>query len=208
VVRSALPGADVDRSIDDFGGVVEWLAPKTVSELGEHDAFANYGQGGGGIGDPLARSVERVQHDVAEGVVSARGARRDYGVVLDDAGRADVAATERERAGRRAQRIRPRPVRASSSVAEGRRLSSTIAVAGHSYVCRSCGHEHGPTSEELKQRLVLDERSVGYRWTVVDAMAGSSRLVVRRFYCPGCAVQVDVEVNLTGAPLYRSAFLL
>jgi N-methylhydantoinase B len=54
---------------------------------------------------------------------------------------------------------------------------------------------------------VLDERSVGYRWSVIDAMSGASRFVVRRFSCPGCAAQVDVEVNLAGSPFVWSASL-
>ena len=37
--------------------------------------------GGGGYGDPLARSRERVLADVRDGFVSAEAAERDYGVV-------------------------------------------------------------------------------------------------------------------------------
>jgi N-methylhydantoinase B len=39
--------------------------------------------GGGGWGDPLTREPERVQQDVARGLVTARGALEDYGVALD-----------------------------------------------------------------------------------------------------------------------------
>ena len=74
--------------------------------------------------------------------------------------------------------------------------------------CRSCDHDLGSASGNVKQHLVLDERSAGYRWPVVDAMTGASRFVVRRFACPGCAVQVDVEVNLAGSPFVQSARLL
>ena len=38
--------------------------------------------GGGGYGDPKARERERVERDVAEGYVSAEGARRDYAVAI------------------------------------------------------------------------------------------------------------------------------
>jgi len=54
---------------------------------------------------------------------------------------------------------------------------------------------------------VLDELSVGYRRPVIDTMAGASRFVVRRFACPSCSVQVDVEVNLAGSPFVWSASL-
>jgi N-methylhydantoinase B len=39
--------------------------------------------GGGGWGDPLTREPERVQQDVARGLVTARGALEDHGVALD-----------------------------------------------------------------------------------------------------------------------------
>lgn len=39
--------------------------------------------GGGGYGDPLARSIHHVLEDVADGVVTIEGARADYGVALD-----------------------------------------------------------------------------------------------------------------------------
>lgn len=39
--------------------------------------------GGGGWGDPLERDPRRVRDDVARGLVSLRGAREDYGVVLE-----------------------------------------------------------------------------------------------------------------------------
>lgn len=53
--------------------------------------------GGGGWGDPLARPVEKVVHDVSEGLVTRQGARR-YGVVLDGNLRLDEAATVKLRA--------------------------------------------------------------------------------------------------------------
>ncbi|HYE90419.1 MAG TPA: hydantoinase B/oxoprolinase family protein, partial [Terriglobales bacterium] len=57
--------------------------------------------GGGGWGDPLTRDPLRVWEDVARGFITARGARDDYGVVLDAAtGEPDKTATEAERARR------------------------------------------------------------------------------------------------------------
>ena len=40
--------------------------------------------GGGGWGDPLEREPERVAEDVRHGFVSIDGAKRDYGVVIDE----------------------------------------------------------------------------------------------------------------------------
>ena len=55
--------------------------------------------GGGGWGDPLARDPAKVLRDARNGLISREGARRDYGVVLTEDGKAvDAAATEAERA--------------------------------------------------------------------------------------------------------------
>jgi N-methylhydantoinase B len=54
--------------------------------------------GGGGWGHPFDRPVERVRRDVLSGVVSARAAREDYGVVVDASGVVDEPATTAQRA--------------------------------------------------------------------------------------------------------------
>jgi N-methylhydantoinase B len=57
--------------------------------------------GGGGWGDPLTRDAMRVRQDVARGFVTARGARDDYGVVVDPVTlEIDKQATDEERARR------------------------------------------------------------------------------------------------------------
>ncbi|HEY3681909.1 MAG TPA: hydantoinase B/oxoprolinase family protein [Streptosporangiaceae bacterium] len=63
--------------------------------------------GGGGWGDPLDRDPSLVAADVRDGKVSRAAARTDYGVVLTgppDVPEADAAATDAERARRRATR--------------------------------------------------------------------------------------------------------
>ena len=54
--------------------------------------------GGGGYGDPFKLDPENVAHDVAEGLVSAQSAAKDYGVVLNADGDVDNAATTAARA--------------------------------------------------------------------------------------------------------------
>ncbi len=53
--------------------------------------------GGGGFGQPCERDPERVRIDVLDGYVSRDAAKRDYGVVLDDALQVDEMATRRLR---------------------------------------------------------------------------------------------------------------
>ena len=70
------------------GDVVRWVLP-----------------GGGGWGDPLERAPRRVLRDVRNELVSAAGAERDYGVVVDtERWKVDETATGKLRARRRAER--------------------------------------------------------------------------------------------------------
>ncbi len=55
--------------------------------------------GGGGIGDPLTRPLEKVEKDWVAGIISTKHAQDVYGVVIAD-GAFDYAASRREREGR------------------------------------------------------------------------------------------------------------
>ena len=59
---------------------------------------------GGGFGDPLARDVAAIARDLQSGLVSGARAEAVYGVVFDEAGAIDPAATEARRAVLRAAR--------------------------------------------------------------------------------------------------------
>lgn len=81
-----------------FGGLPSyphgnWLNPGRENEqflgaffsnvrLKEGDSFTRPSAGGGGIGDPLERSIESVLEDVIDGYVSIERAEKDYGVVI------------------------------------------------------------------------------------------------------------------------------
>ncbi len=55
--------------------------------------------GGGGYGDPRLRAPEKVAQDVRDGLLTPEAALRDYGVVVDPAGRWDPARTTQMRDG-------------------------------------------------------------------------------------------------------------
>jgi N-methylhydantoinase B len=70
--------------------------------LHKGDEVEIHSSGGGGFGDPFVRSVERVQQDVQNGLVSVERAREDYGVVIDPVNwEVDREATARLRNGGR-----------------------------------------------------------------------------------------------------------
>ncbi len=76
--------------------------PYGLTRLRPGDVVVMDAAGGGGCGDPLDRDPDLVADDVAQGYVTARSARDDYGVALDPAtGRPDLPATEALRRSRR-----------------------------------------------------------------------------------------------------------
>ena len=194
------PGMQNAFGIERDGVVVKRKA-KEVAVLEPGDVFHNWCAGGGGVGDPLDRPVAEVERDIEDGLVSVEGALRDYGVVAGG----DSAA---ERADRRRARLGGRPPlpRLDAPLA-GRRLSSNLVVREGSVVCRWCAtvlcQVSGDTTD-VKGALIVQELRVGYRWPLVDTAPGAARFVFRRFHCPGCATQVDAEVNLIGEPFVRS----
>jgi N-methylhydantoinase B len=73
------------------------IRPKGRQTVPPRDAIRLELPGGGGFGDPRAREPERVREDVLDGLITVAQARGDYGVVIDEDGRIDRAATERVR---------------------------------------------------------------------------------------------------------------
>jgi len=71
-------------------------------EAGDKLVFST--AGGGGLGDPLERPPELVAREVRRGLISGAAAEEEYGVVLDEDGTVDGAATEDRRSEIRADR--------------------------------------------------------------------------------------------------------
>jgi N-methylhydantoinase B len=91
------PGTPRERELAPLGDGI-------ILERGDLLRFETCG--GGGWGDPLARDPERVRQDVARGIVTARGAREDYGVALDPA-TLEIDKTESDEERRRRARDLP-----------------------------------------------------------------------------------------------------
>jgi 5-oxoprolinase (ATP-hydrolysing) len=82
----------------------EPFPPMFSTTIGAGTVFHHTMPGGGGWGDPFDRHPEAVAGDVRNEKVSAPRARDLYGVVVDEDGSLDVAATEQLRARLRAAR--------------------------------------------------------------------------------------------------------
>ncbi|MBM3525888.1 MAG: hydantoinase B/oxoprolinase family protein, partial [Alphaproteobacteria bacterium] len=102
------PGLDGGRAGGGVAGSVTSagerrdLGTGQLVTLAQEDELAEMQlAGGAGYGDPLERSYEAIERDLAEGYATPAGAARDYGVVLSG-GRVDRAASDARRRALRA----------------------------------------------------------------------------------------------------------
>ena len=169
--------------------------------------------GGGGYGDPLERDPARVARDVALGYASAGAATSIYGVTLTPGG--DVAAEPTE-----ALRQRLRGDRASWRASGAADDARTTPATGeprrliHAYIasvdqdgervlaCDKCGHRYCGYSGDYKAAALMEESPVTTIPSAADpAYYVDEPLVLRRFCCPGCLVQVCAEVTKADEPV-------
>ena len=92
------PGRPAELRLVRRDGTAEMLPSKVPHmQIRAGERFVCIGPAGGGYGDPLARDPARVRDDVANGLLSAEAACRDYGVALTPAGIVDETETARLR---------------------------------------------------------------------------------------------------------------
>jgi N-methylhydantoinase B len=198
------------RRVSDLAGELEVLPAKGTIELRGDDVFVHLYAGGGGLGDPLERAPDEVARDVHGALVSREAAADEYFVVVDATGVVDEEATDALRAAERRRRLAVQPATAarrgesSTGRRSGRRLSRHITVSQGVCACRHCGRQWGPIGAPMKAGLAVEQVAIPDRWPAAGALSGSARFVIRRFWCPGCATQIETEVNLATAPFVTS----
>ncbi len=79
--RPELKLGRIERKTGDQ--VVEVMRSNAILTLQPGERVATVNPGGGGWGDPMARDVARVVHDVRNGYVSVQAAADEYGVAVD-----------------------------------------------------------------------------------------------------------------------------
>ncbi len=170
--------------------------PPPVLELSTEDRLLSVSQGGGGLGDPLDRDPALVEQDIADGLVSVAGARRDYGVVAGDR-----AATAALREARRSERLGGRtPMPPWDGPRRGRRLSATLDVVDGTVCCARCG---APAANPLVHESPADDRApLGVHYE------SPATFVLRRHHCPACATQLDIHLTRATDPPLVPAELL
>ena len=87
------------------GDDIEIVRKNVIATIQPGETATNKNPGGGGYGDPFERPIEKVVWDVKNELVSIKGAREDYGVVIGNAEtlEVDTAATQSLRSGRPVQ---------------------------------------------------------------------------------------------------------
>jgi N-methylhydantoinase B len=213
-----IDAATIPSGLHELGGQTEVLPCEGESTLGPGDALYLHWQAGGGYGDPLLRPAESVHEDVLQVRVSPAAARDVYGVVMDDRGEVDEAATRAlrdELRGRRAEEagLAAHAVRAldrpGQHLDQARRLDDNLAVMdtadGGMVVCGHCGTSIGPVAggafvSSLGRRDAAPELAGPHIWrdpsVYVDA-----EVVFRQLFCPGCLTAVWSRVVPVDHPL-------
>ena len=107
VERTKYPARGREGGANGSTGRITLRSGATLAGKGEQtipagDLLLFETPGGGGYGSPLDRAPAEVERDVRRGLVSADAAYRTYGVILDDDGHVDAAATVTRRQSLRA----------------------------------------------------------------------------------------------------------
>ena len=204
-IKATIAAGALPRDLGGLTGTLDVLQPKSQTTQDVDDIYAITFFGGGGYGDPLDRALDDVGKDLASGAVTPAEAARLYGVTIAK-GRVDDEASSRRRAALKAERlghaIAPRDHSERDDPAGSVRLNEYLRVERHRIVCRRCGHDHCAADVNVKL-------SLGVRIEPVTALSPLGRdpadfidepVEFRRFFCPGCATQVETEVALSRDP--------
>ena len=217
-IRERFARGEIAAGLEDADcEALEPQAAKTRTIVNEDDAWVIACAGGGGYGDALLRPAEAVADDVRAGLCSREVAEAVYGVMLDDAGEVDAAATGEARRAIRARRLAegrpfaeaypdhaawaPNPPRATGEPVAA--IGQAVAVAerggAYWYDCRSCRHPLAPVSADPKtgalvRSVPMEMLSPWNRFGLVGEIA------VNEYVCPGCAHLLSVEVRRAGDP--------
>ncbi|MFQ5915435.1 MAG: hydantoinase B/oxoprolinase family protein [Nitrospinota bacterium] len=92
-----LDGAKIRNYRRTVGGELKELPACANIILEPEETIVSYTAGGGGYGPPYQRPLEKVRHDVEEAWIAKERAHDVYGIVFDEAGNIDGAATAERR---------------------------------------------------------------------------------------------------------------
>lgn len=192
---------------DELHGTTEWPAAKSAMlPIGLDDVYTLAWFGGGGYGDPLERSLDAVENDITEGLVSVKHARDAYGVVVRD-GIVDERESIRLRERVRGERLGrdPMPEPSPPTLPEGNRWLDENLVVGPTgaTACGRCGEHLAEQGANYKLGTAMIETALAESDRVLrdpTVYVDETNLVIREFVCKGCGGRVEMEVALSGTP--------
>jgi N-methylhydantoinase B len=176
------------------GAVEQTLNHVAGVALGPTDVFHQVTGGGAGWKDPLLREPERVEADVRAGYLTEEQALRAYGVVM-----ADAEETDRRRAAIRAERLGREPT--APAPAAGDRRMPLLRRGSGEIACGCCDE---PLGSAWRENAALREIPLSERLAEMGLFAqrrDDPVLVLREFFCPGCATCLHTQVQPQGAPI-------
>lgn len=80
-----------------------------------------------------------------------------------------------------------------------RTILPSVAVIADETCCTACGHVLGPASEPWKSYAVMREVPLAKAGGPAFE-TGEDAVLIRSFFCPGCAVILDTETAMLGDP--------
>jgi N-methylhydantoinase B len=192
---AALIEAGVLPTRERLEGRTEVVRSKvTHLDLARGDVFVATAGGGAGIGDPLLRPADKVAADVINGYVTADHARVIYGVVMNDE-EIDSAATDSRRAEIRRERIGSEPAKPAATPPS---VGISLAREDGNWTCVSCDETLAAADGNWRDGAVLKQQPIAERYAelgmLVRDRTESPRVVVREYFCPGCAASLGVDV--------------
>ena len=79
------------------------------------------------------------------------------------------------------------------------RISASLVVnEGGEIACVACGHALGPAGKPWKEAARLSQTPL--RGAAGKPYSNAANVLLRRFFCPGCAALLDSETALAGDP--------
>ena len=202
--RGALPGDIADLDADE---TINLSGKSNGTDLGTGDVFEVRIGGGGGYGDPIERDAPLVARDFGLGAISAAALGDVYGVVLDEHGGVDAAATDARRQAMRDARARwphtpwdghnGAPVPATGEAPRLVHEYVQAADRGGERVleCANCGERLSAYDQSFKTgTLYVEEKVTALPGAPDPAQFLDDAMVLRRYCCPGCKTQIAAEI--------------
>jgi N-methylhydantoinase B len=212
----------VPSNIDNLeaGETIKLMGKSNGTSLETGDVFELRVGGGGGYGDPLERDPALVAEDVLYGWVSRDAAQAIYGVVLASDDGVDAAATDSLRARVHASRGTWSAPAGNTGDKTQPNANPSQMRAVHEYLgvgnegnqrmlaCSKCGHAYCGYEDNYKAFALCDEGPVTFMPTAQDpSFYVDDPVVLRRYCCPECHVQIAAEIVSADEPVIADMML-